>query len=142
MKRRNLLKFGSLFSLSPMLAQTPEIQRARKGTSPLKITKVEAFVIRTLNDDTPPERLIEMPPVGAMTGGVGLWNRLDHASPSRFHGYTQAVLVKITTDQGLIGWGECHAPAAPRVHQAVVSDLLAPILMGQDARDVEPLWEK
>ena len=89
-----------------------------------------------------PISLIEMPPIGAMTGGVGLWNRLDHASPSRFHGYTQATLVKISTDQGLTGWGECHAPAAPRVHQAVVSDLLAPILMGQDARDVEPLWEK
>jgi len=133
MYRRDLLKIGAAAAL---------VQRARAGTSSLKITKVEAFVIRTPKDATPPQRLIEMPPVGAMTGGVGLWNRLDHASPSRFRGYTQAALVKITTDQGLIGWGECHAPAAPRVHQTVVSDLLAPILIGQDAREIEPLWEK
>ena len=38
--------------------------------------------------------------------------------------------------------GECHAPAAPRVHATVVRDLLAPILVGQDARQVEPLWER
>ena len=112
------------------------------GNPPLRITEVEAFVIRTPNEPQPPERYIEMPPVGSETGGRGLWNRLDHASPSRFRGATQATLVKITTDQGLIGWGESHAPAAPRVHQTVVSDLLAPILIGQDARNVEALWEK
>jgi D-arabinonate dehydratase/D-galactarolactone cycloisomerase len=77
-----------------------------------------------------------------MTGGVGLWNRLDHASPTRVGGYRQALLVKITTDQGLIGWGESHAPSTPRIHQAIVHDLLAPILIGQDARNVEVLWEK
>jgi L-alanine-DL-glutamate epimerase-like enolase superfamily enzyme len=108
----------------------------------LKIVKVEAFVIRTPNDGRPANELIDMPPVGALTGGAGLWNRLDHASPSRFFGHTQAVLVKVTTDQDLIGWGECHAPAAPRVHQTVVSDLLTPVLLGQNALDIEPLWEK
>jgi D-galactarolactone cycloisomerase len=52
------------------------------------------------------------------------------------------VLVKIATDQGLTGWGECHAPSAPRVHQAIIRDQFGPVLMGQDARMVEPLWEK
>lgn len=83
-----------------------------------------------------------MPPVGAMTGGPGLGNRLDHASPSRFRGSTQAALVKISTSEGIAGWGECHAPAAPRVHKTAISDLLGPILIGQDARDVEKLWKK
>ena len=73
---------------------------------------------------------------------MGLWNRLDHMSPTRVTGYQQGVLVKITTDQGLVGWGECHAPSTPRVHQAIVHDLLAPVLLGQDARNVEVLWEK
>ncbi|MCC6859399.1 MAG: mandelate racemase/muconate lactonizing enzyme family protein [Bryobacterales bacterium] len=108
----------------------------------LKIVKVEAFVIRTPGNPVPPDQLIEMPAVGAMTGGTGLWNRLDHASPSRFKGYTQATLVRITTSAGITGWGECHAPAAPRVHKTVISDLLAPILLGQNALDIDPLWEK
>ena len=112
------------------------------GNGPLSIDSVEPVVIRSPRGEKPPEWYIEMPPVGHSTGGAGLWNRLDHASPSRFRGTTQATLVKITTKDGLIGWGECHAPAAPRVHATVINDLLAPILIGQDARQVEPLWEK
>ena len=112
------------------------------GNGPLKIRSVEPLVIRSPRGDEPPEWYIEMPPVGHSAGGAGLWNRLDHASPSRFRGATQATLVKITTKDGLVGWGECHAPAAPRVHAAVITDLLSPILIGQDARQVEPLWEK
>ncbi len=110
------------------------------GNSPLEIRSVEPVVIRTPVGDKPPEWYLEMPPTGHSTGGTGLWNRLDHASPSRFRGATQATLVKIETKDGLVGWGECHAPAAPRVHAAVITDLLAPILVGQDAREVEPLW--
>ena len=116
--------------------------RAWAGQPPLRITSIEPIVIRTPKDSRTHEEFIDMPPVGQTTGGKGLWNRLDHASPSRFHGATQATLVKVTTDQGLVGWGESHAPAAPRVHQAVINDLLAPMLIGQDARDVEALWEK
>lgn len=142
LKRRSLLSLLPSAAAPYVFAQIPALAQSRKGTSPLKIVKVEAFVVRTPNDGRPANDLIEMPPVGAMTGGPGLWNRLDHASPSRFYGHTQAVLVKVTTDQDLIGWGECHAPAAPRVHQTVVSDLLTPMLLGQNALDIEPLWEK
>ena len=90
----------------------------RAGDPPLKITKVEAIVIRTPKDERAHEDFVEMPPLGSLTGGPGLWNRLDHASPSRMKGATQATLVKITTDRGLVGCGESHAPAAPRVHQS------------------------
>jgi L-alanine-DL-glutamate epimerase-like enolase superfamily enzyme len=135
MRRREFLWFGAA---APLAGQSPP----RRGLPPLKIVKVEAFVLRTPKDDSPPEKLIGMPPPGAMTGGPGLWNRLDHASPSRFHGYTQATLVKITTSDGITGWGECHAPAAPRVQKTIVTDALAPLLLGLDARDVEVLWER
>ena len=138
--RRTLFGLGGISI--PLLAQNASVARASKGTSPLRITKVEAMVIRTPNDPLPPEALIEMPGVGSTTGGVGLWNRLDHASPTRFKGHTQGVLVKITTDQGLVGWGECHAPSAPRVHQTIITDLFAPVLMNQDARNIDPLWER
>ncbi|MFC1692248.1 mandelate racemase/muconate lactonizing enzyme family protein [Candidatus Latescibacterota bacterium] len=144
--RRKLLSLGGIFAaaavhpISPSVAQ--KVERSKPGNSPLKITKVEPIVYRFPMDDTPPEELIVMPPIGAMKEGIGLWNRLDHASPSRFKGYQQTTLVKITTDQGIIGWGECHAPAAPHVHKKVITDLLAPIILGQDARNIEVLWEK
>jgi D-galactarolactone cycloisomerase len=125
-------------------AQTAARERQERIDSarPLTIRKVDAFVIR--NPPTPIgfDEPLELPPVGDMTGGVGIWNRLDHASPTRFKGFEQAVLVRITTDDGLVGWGECHAPSAPRVHQRIIGDLFAPILRGQDARRINGLWER
>jgi L-alanine-DL-glutamate epimerase-like enolase superfamily enzyme len=147
--RRAFLGAGGAFAAAsglagakPLLAHNAEVERSRAGTAPLRITKVESYIIRTPKDDTPEDKHIFMPPVGATRKAVGLWERLDHATPSRFGPYRQSVLVKITTDQGIVGWGEAHAPAAPRVHKTVISDLFAPILVGQDARNVEALWEK
>jgi L-alanine-DL-glutamate epimerase-like enolase superfamily enzyme len=111
------------------------------AAQPLKIDKVEAFVIRTPNRPATGAELMTMYPQGALTGGAGLFNRLDHASPSRSGPFAQAVLVKVSAG-GIVGWGECHAPAAPRVHKTIVSDMLAPVLTGFDARDVEALWDR
>lgn len=119
-----------------------ERQERLDASAPLTIAKVEAFVVR--NPPTPIafDEPLELPPIGDMTGGVGIMNRIDHASPTRFKGFEQAVLVRITTDQGLTGWGECHAPSAPRMHVRVIGDLFAPVLRGQDARQINALWER
>ena len=50
--------------------------------------------------------------------------------------------VCVESESGLRGWGEAHAPVVPRVAQTVVTDLLAPIIVGQDARHIAPLWEQ
>ncbi len=138
MKRREW--FGVAAGL-PLFAQQT-VERKRAGVAPLKVTSVEALVVRSPGGAVNPAELVDMPPVGATTGGVGLWNRLDFASPSRTKGRTQAVLVRVRTNQGITGWGECHAPEAPRAHQTLISDLFGPLLVGQNALDVEPLWER
>jgi D-galactarolactone cycloisomerase len=46
-------------------------------------------------------------------------------------------LVRVTTDDGTRGWGECQAPIAPEVTLTVVEKLLGPALLGRDAHDVE-----
>lgn len=132
---------GASLAARPRLAG-PLVQQAMRGTSPLTITAVEPIVIRAPPGDLPPSGPVVLGPVGATTGGKGLWNRLDHASPSRTPGFEQATLVKITTNQGLIGWGECHAPVAPTMQAQIVSDLFRPLLIGQDAREVEALWQR
>lgn len=124
------------------LSSLPSLTAAfAAASSPLKITRVEAFVVRTPNTAATAADLMQMPPPGALTGGPGLYNRLDHATPSRSRHFSQAVLVKVTAGD-LYGWGECHAPAAPRVHQTIITDMLTPVLLGQDARDVEALWDR
>ncbi len=145
MQRREFMGLGSMAAAAfggarPMEAQASTV--IVRPSTPLKITKVEAYVMRHPKDNTPEEDHIVMPPVGTMNEGVGLWRRLDHSSPSRFKQYKQFVAAKVTTDQGIVGWGEGHAPAAPRVQKTVITDLFAPILMGQDARNIEVLWEK
>jgi L-alanine-DL-glutamate epimerase-like enolase superfamily enzyme len=53
----------------------------------------------------------------------------------------QTCLVKITADDGTVGWGEGHAPVGPRATVAVVEDVLAPLLIGQDPLAIEAHWE-
>lgn len=122
--------------------QAPALDRARATSGPLRIRSVEAIVIRAPKDATRHEDVTTFAPPGTTSGGSGLWDRLDHSSPTRQRGYEQATLVKITAEAGLVGWGEAHAPSAPRTHQRIIADLFAPILVGQDARQVEPLWER
>jgi len=52
------------------------------------------------------------------------------------------LLVKITTDDGIVGWGEGKAPVAPQATKEVVDLLLADIVVGQDPNDVVVLWER
>jgi L-alanine-DL-glutamate epimerase-like enolase superfamily enzyme len=54
----------------------------------------------------------------------------------------QSCLVKITAEDGTVGWGEAHAPVGPRATKAVVDDILAPLLIGEDAFAIERHWER
>ena len=54
----------------------------------------------------------------------------------------QTCVVKITADDGTIGWGEAHAPLGARATQAIVQDVLAPLLIGEDALAIDRHWER
>ena len=51
-------------------------------------------------------------------------------------------LVRVEADNGLVGIGESHAPVAPRVVSTIIQDLFAPLLIGEDARQIDVLWER
>ncbi len=53
-----------------------------------------------------------------------------------------ATLVEVTTEDGLVGVGECIVRRAPQVTKAVVEHMLAPMLIGRDPHDVEGLWDE
>ena len=55
-------------------------------------------------------------------------------------GWRPWTFIKISADNGLIGWSECtDSHGSPRGIEGVVKDLL-PLLVGQDPRDVERLY--
>jgi L-alanine-DL-glutamate epimerase-like enolase superfamily enzyme len=50
-----------------------------------------------------------------------------------------SLLVKITTDQGLVGWGEAFGFRAVASAKLAVDQLIAPLCIGRDATQIEPL---
>jgi len=54
-------------------------------------------------------------------------------------GIGKQILVRMTTDAGLIGWGECFAYGAPLAVCNVVDEALAPLVVGHDPTDIERL---
>ncbi len=57
----------------------------------------------------------------------------------------ETTLVRVTTEDGLIGWGEAQAPVAPRVSAAIIEDILASVLVGETLeatrQSIEHLWD-
>jgi len=69
----------------------------------------------------------------------------DYASRKHICIYPQGVqttLVQISTDEGITGIGESHAPMAPQVSKAIIDGIFAAVLVGQDPLEIDVLWEK
>ncbi len=60
---------------------------------------------------------------------------------SLYSAHMETMLVRITTEDGLEGWGEALAPVGPEVVAAIVDRMLGPWLIGRDPRNVRPLWD-
>lgn len=82
----------------------------------MKITSVTAIILRT-------------PMKTPFTSARGWWYRTKNA-----------MLVKIETDEGIVGWGEAYGPA--EITKAIVDNLLASQITGCDPLDTNVLWEK
>ncbi|MEM7029916.1 MAG: mandelate racemase/muconate lactonizing enzyme family protein [Chloroflexota bacterium] len=52
--------------------------------------------------------------------------------PQLYSNFLEALVVKIETDSGLVGWGEGQAPIGPGVLQKIVERVLGPMLLGKD----------
>jgi len=55
--------------------------------------------------------------------------------------YDHCVLVKVTTDSGAVGWGECVAVVTPHTVTSIIDELLAPLTVGRDPHDVVAIYE-
>jgi D-galactarolactone cycloisomerase len=76
--------------------------------------------------------------------GVPLLATLEVPQRTGVATYTKLgiALVEVRTDTGLLGYGECLARYSPRIWAAIVDDLLAPLVVGEDPFDTERLWER
>ena len=53
-----------------------------------------------------------------------------------------AVLVKVETESGLVGWGESHAGRAPGAVALLANTTLKELILGMDASDVVGAWDR
>lgn len=68
-----------------------------------------------------------------------------YLEPQWRHAYsklTESCLVKITTDTGVIGWGEGQAPVVPEVPATLIQKLFGPAILGMDPCDPEAVYDK
>lgn len=63
----------------------------------------------------------------------------QHRNDSGVVRKVETVLVRITTDEGLVGYGEARSEGGATV--ALINDVFAPRLVGQDPADITRLWE-
>jgi len=77
----------------------------------------------------------------AMTGSVSTGDTLPGSDYLRFGSYpqlysakSQAALVRIETDEGVVGWGEAQAPVGTEIILTIVKEVLAPAVLGRDAQ--------
>ena len=52
------------------------------------------------------------------------------------------VLVRIETEDGIVGYGEAHHAQTPSTIAAFINDALGPSLIGMDAHETEAIWHK
>jgi L-alanine-DL-glutamate epimerase-like enolase superfamily enzyme len=69
-----------------------------------------------------------VPPGESVTLGIGCTVKRD------------AVVVKVTTDDGLVGWGESHHGRAPGAVAHLANTTLRQLVLGMDAADVVGVW--
>ena len=53
-----------------------------------------------------------------------------------------AVVVKVTTDEGLVGWGVAHLGRAHTAVAKLIDTTLRQLVLGMDAHDITGVWEK
>ncbi|HXF15780.1 MAG TPA: mandelate racemase/muconate lactonizing enzyme family protein [Burkholderiales bacterium] len=53
-----------------------------------------------------------------------------------------AVIVKVSTEDGLIGWGEAHHGRCPGAVAHLVNTTMRQLVLGQDANDITGVWKK
>src|SRR5438874_2681911 len=53
-----------------------------------------------------------------------------------------AVLVKVETDEGLVGWGEAHHGRCPGAIAKLIDTTLSELVLGMDPLDVNGVWAR
>lgn len=107
----------------------------------MKIAAVDAFALRVPN---PAGQTYWGSQAWASGGTSAAWDEYPPRWRMRaaYSPTINTVIVKITADDGEIGFGEAKAPVTPEATREIVRDLLAPLVLGADPLDIDVLWQR
>lgn len=94
-----------------------------------KIQSVETFIISIPRDT---------PYLGALGPGERVNERgylIRQGNGTIYPATDRSVLIKITADDGTVGWGETYGIVAPVAVTSIIDDVLGPVIVGRDPRD-------
>lgn len=93
------------------------------------IRSVETFIIAIPRDT---------PYLGALGPGERVTERgylIRQGNGTIYPTTDRSVLIKITADDGTVGWGETYGIVAPVAVTSIIDDVLGPVIVGRDPRD-------
>ncbi len=102
----------------------------------MKIKSVDAFAIKLPPLGGDDREQVEDP----ARADYGDYHLAKDSWTSIYSKRHETCLVRIESDNGLVGWGEGQAPVSPRTAATVVEDLCRPVLLDRDPFDVEYIW--
>ncbi|MBI1761273.1 MAG: mandelate racemase/muconate lactonizing enzyme family protein [Acidobacteria bacterium] len=103
----------------------------------MKITSITAYAVKIPRDFTTARGTAGSPTPLVESDNAYRWAT---SYPTIYSTRIETALIKITTDSGLIGWGEAQAPVAPEVVCTIIRTILAPLLLGENPLAHEKLW--
>ncbi|WP_406233899.1 mandelate racemase/muconate lactonizing enzyme family protein [Isoptericola jiangsuensis] len=99
------------------------------------VTRVETFIL------TVPRSTPYLGPLGAGERVNTRGYLVRRGNGTLYPTVDRSVLVRVTTADGAVGWGETYGICAPRATCEIINDLLAPELLGREPEDVEAIWD-
>jgi len=100
-----------------------------------RIASVESFII-SLPRDTP-----YLGPLGPGESINARGYLVRQGNRTIYPSTDMSVLIRVTADNGTVGWGETYGIVAPDAVTAIIDDVLGPVIIGRDPRDVSVIQE-
>lgn len=97
---------------------------------PDPIAKIEVFPLQIPR---------ETPYLGPLESGVSVSERgyfIRSGNQTVYSIHDHSLLVKLTTERGVVGWGESFGVIAPEAVAVIIRDIATPLLLGRDPHDV------
>jgi L-alanine-DL-glutamate epimerase-like enolase superfamily enzyme len=100
-----------------------------------RIRSVESFII-SIPRDTP-----YLGPLGPGESVNARGYLIRQGNRAIYPSTDMSVLIRITAEDGTVGWGETYGIIAPDAVTSIIDDVLGPVILGRDPRDAMVIQE-